>query len=211
MVYQGVLIFRLLLGGFCTADKPPELLEADVMARNGRYGPAAICFLQYRARFPEYETYCTKRAAYCLAQSGENRRAIRLLRDFDDRAPEPDTPRGMIDRTRLRVLLARLYDRGDDPRRALRVLRRNPTFATHAERNLYILARLDLEEELEGVNPGEARRRLLAAALMSPPETPGRLTMLRKFIGYGHDNLSIMVEKIIRQDYFYNRNIQENN
>jgi|GEM_PF-5520386 hypothetical protein len=210
MVYQGLLICWLFLGGLCAAELPPELAEADALVHTGRYVPAAISFLQYRLRFPEHETYCTERAAYCLVQTGETGRALRLLRDFDGRAPEPDTPHVMVGRTRLRALLAYLYDRADDPRRALQLLRRNPTFDTHAERNLHLLARLALEEEIEGVNVAHVRRQLLTAILMSPPGTPGRWSLFQKFIEYGGDKLPIAVEKIISRNYFYNQ-MQKNN
>ncbi len=171
------------------------------MVRSGKYRIAAICFVQYRMRFPGERTYCTERAAYCLAQCGDFREAIRLLSDFDDETPEPVEPEAMVARTRLRYLLARLYDWNDEPRLAFRTLCKNPTFGSLVEWNLHVLYYLDLRAELEGISFNEARRQLILPALLSPPGTPGRWTMLRRFIEYGDGKLSIQVEKILIRDY----------
>ncbi len=201
MVYQGLLTACLLLGCLRAPAAPPELLEADGLAQRGKYRIAAIYFMQYRMRFPAERTYCTERAAYCMAQYGDLQGAIRLLYGFDDETPEPVEPKAMIARTRLRYLLARLYDRNDEPRKALRTLLKNPTFGSHAERNLHILHCLNLRAELEGISFAEARRQLILPALLSPPGTPGRWTMLCRFIEYGGGKCSIPVEKILKRDY----------
>ncbi len=200
MVRQGLLILAFVLC-FDSLARPEEIAEADGLVRGRRYEEAAVYFNQYRLRFAEYAAYCTERTAYCLVQTGELNRAIKLLREFDEKAAAPATPEQMIARTRVRLLLGRLYLQDDEPKKALKVLEKCRVFANQGELNLHLLTVIQLRYELYGVNRAAVRRRLLRAAIMSPPGTPGRPTLLEKFIEYGGDKSSIAFENSAATDY----------
>ncbi len=200
MVRQGLLILAFILC-FDSWARPEEIAEADELVRGRRYEEAAVYFNQYRRRFAGYEAYCTERTAYCLVQIGDLNRAIKLLREFDEKMTAPTTPGQMIERTRIRLLLSRLYLQDDEPKKALKVLEKCRVFANQGELNLHLLTVIQLRHELYGINRMAVRRKLLRAAIMSPPGTPGRQTLLDKFIEYGGDKSSITFENSAATDY----------
>lgn len=191
------------------SSKPFEIAEADLLIKKLNYPIALIYFNQYALRYrgTDWEAYCIERTAYCLLQTNDNdKKAFKLLKNFIKRKPEPFNHRDRVDLHRCRALLGRLYEERGDWDKALEQFEQCTHFRTDGEETLNLLRIAELKLLQPDFNVEKLReihRQYIMLVMFTPPQTPGRMTILRKLIRNNSGPDFAELQNIFKQDYPY--------